>query len=720
MRRQQATSTRSTSKCDVAVSFDRLHPAIQHHIVNSLGWRSLRPLQERAIEPLIEGTHALLLGPTAGGKTEAAVFPLLSRMLTEHWFGLSLLYVCPLRALLNNLECRLHRYASYGGRRAAMWHGDVGHSARRAILADPPDVLLTTPESLEVMLVTPRVEHQTLFSGIQAVVIDEVHAFAGDDRGWHLLAILERIMRLAGRDIQRVGLSATVGNPDELLEWQAGSSKGPRQVVSAPQAASREADVQLDYVGSTENAATIIERLHQGEKRLVFCDSRARVEELAAGLVRRNVNTCVSHSSLSVDQRRCAEEAFASASDCVIVATSTLELGIDVGDLNRVIQIDAPMSVASFLQRLGRTGRRDGATANCLFLATTPDSFVRAAGLTRLWKDHFVEPIMPPPAPLHLLAQQILALSLQESGIGVADWNGWVGGMPGFRRIPPADVDAMLSYMAERELLWNDHGILSVGRESEQTFGRRHFLDLLSSFTTEPLFSVKHGKLDIGKVHQSSFAVKEDHPPVLLLAGLSWVVTYIDWDARVAFVEPTTLEGKSRWLGSGQALRYSLCQAIQRVLAGEELGATLSKRGEEQLTQTRSEFPWLTPESTHLVRSSNDRLLWWTFAGLFANSAIAEAIRDRNVRVGKVDNFVIALDADAPRERLDTALEEVRALDGTRLRTPVSDRAVSELKFSECLPSALARKVLSERMTDTSGVQATLQRPFQRHGSPGP
>ena len=176
-------------------------------------------------------------------------------------------------------------------------------SARRAILTDPPDVLLTTPESLEVMLVTPRVEHQTLFSGIQAVVIDEVHAFAGDDRGWHLLAVLERIMRLAGRDIQRVGLSATVGNPDELLEWQVGSSKGPRQVVSAPQAAPREADVQLDYVGSTENAATVIARLHQGEKRLVFCDSRAGVEELAAGLVRRSVNTFVSHSSLSVDQR---------------------------------------------------------------------------------------------------------------------------------------------------------------------------------------------------------------------------------------------------------------------------------------------------------------------------------------------------------------------------------------------------------------------------------
>ena len=131
--------------------------------------------------------------------------------------------------------------------------------------------------------------------------------------------------------------------------------------------------------------------------------------------MRRSVNTFVSHSSLSVDQRRRAEEAFAGRDDCVIVATS------------RVIQIDAPTSVASFLQRLGRTGRREGTTANCLFLATAPDSFVRAAGLTRLWKDQFVEPVMPPPAPLHLLAQQILALSQQESGIGVADWAGWPG-----------------------------------------------------------------------------------------------------------------------------------------------------------------------------------------------------------------------------------------------------------------------------------------------------
>ena len=183
---------------------------------------SLRALQEEAAGPVLDGTDALLLAPTAGGKTEAAVFPLLTAMETRRWSGLSVIYVCPLKALLNNLLPRLSAYAGWLGRRAAIWHGDVGAAARQRLLRDPPDVLLTTPESLEAMLISLKVSHEQLFSGLRAVVVDEVHAFAGDDRGWHLLAVLERLTRVTGRPIQRIGLSATVGNPSELLGLAAG------------------------------------------------------------------------------------------------------------------------------------------------------------------------------------------------------------------------------------------------------------------------------------------------------------------------------------------------------------------------------------------------------------------------------------------------------------------------------------------------------------------
>jgi len=230
---------------------ERLHPVVVHHIVNTLGWPSLRALQEEAAGPVLDGSDALLLAPTAGGKTEAAVFPLLTAMETGRWSGLSVIYVCPLKALLNNLLPRLSGYAAWLGRRVAIWHGDVGAAARQRILRDPPDVLLTTPESLEAMLISLKVSHGELFSGVRAIVVDEVHAFAGDDRGWHLLAVLERLTRVTGRSIQRIGLSATVGNPSELLGWLQGSGRGRRPgVVVAPglgtAPGSASGDVELD------------------------------------------------------------------------------------------------------------------------------------------------------------------------------------------------------------------------------------------------------------------------------------------------------------------------------------------------------------------------------------------------------------------------------------------------------------------------------------------
>ena len=170
------------------------------------------------------------------------------------------------------------------GRRAALCHGDVKQSHRKRILRDPPDCLLTTPESLEVMLISPNVDGRSLFSHLRVVIIDEIHAFAGDDRGWHLLSVLSRVSRLTSRDVQRIGLSATVGNPETLVDWLAGTCPGKRGVFLPPQSSTTEADVTLDYVGSLQNAALVISRLHRGEKRLVFIDSRSRAEQLASEL----------------------------------------------------------------------------------------------------------------------------------------------------------------------------------------------------------------------------------------------------------------------------------------------------------------------------------------------------------------------------------------------------------------------------------------------------
>jgi ATP-dependent helicase Lhr and Lhr-like helicase len=278
----------------------------------------------------------------------------------------------------------------------------------------PPDILLTTPESLEAMLVSQKVDHRRFFGDLRAVIVDEVRAFGSGDRGWHLLAVLERLSRIAGRSPQRIGLSATVGNPDALLEWLQGSSAGKREGVvvgrhhgsfgvKEPELA---IDLQLDYVGSVANAAKVTAVPHRGEKRLVFADSKRLVEMLGADLRARGVTTYLVHASLSLDERRRAEQAFTEGRDCVIVSTSALELGIDVGDLDRVIQINSPVTVAAYLQQLGRSGRHAGTVRNCLFLALDEENFPLAAGLLLAWGRGFVEPVAAPPEPRHIVAQQ--------------------------------------------------------------------------------------------------------------------------------------------------------------------------------------------------------------------------------------------------------------------------------------------------------------------------
>ncbi|MEV4529213.1 DEAD/DEAH box helicase [Streptosporangium sp. NPDC049304] len=739
-----------------------LHPTLVHHLVNTLGWPSLRPLQQQALGPLASGQDALLLAPTAGGKTEAAAFPLLSAMAAQHWTGISILYVCPIKALLNNLLPRLERYAEWLGRRVALWHGDVTSSRRAAILRDPPDILLTTPESLESMLVSTKVDHPVIFAGLRAVVVDEVHAFAGDDRGWHLLCVLERLTRIAGRPIQRVGLSATVGNPTELLAWLQGSSRGNRtgEVISpsgepsgnspdsiAPSPPTHDpsasfgpssspptchdslsvppggspaladpfggspggpppGDVELDHVGSVANAAKVIAALHRGEKRLVFCDSRQLVEELGTRLRTLGVTVFLSHASLSVEERRRAEHAFGEGRDCVIVATSTLELGIDVGDLDRVIQIDAPSTVASFLQRVGRTGRRPGSTRNCLFLALDEQGLLRASGLLRLWGRHWVEPVTPPPEPRHIVAQQFLALCLQEYRIGDRTWPEWWPGLEPFG----AEAAPILRHLVSAGFVDTDGGMLFIGPAAEKAFGHRHFMELTTVFTASPQFTVLHGRAEIGRVDPSLLCDHREGPRLLLLAGRSWQVTWIDWRRRRCFVEAAEHGGRARWQSGGlpRGTSFQLMQAIREVLLGATPPVRLTHRAVDALAGARERhLDVVHPGGSVIVRGDDVR--WWTWAGYRANLTLRSTLASVADPKQQVTDAWLRLRTDVSKESWTSALRD--SAEGLCLPEP-DPGALEGLKFNTALPARLAERTLAARLADFDGARAILN---QRH-----
>jgi len=679
----------------------RLHPGLVHHVVNTLGWPSLRPLQAAAVDPLLDGRDALLLAPTAGGKTEAAIFPILTAMAERDWRGLSVLYVCPLRALLNDLHPRIAGYAGWLGRTAGLWHGDTTAGQRRRIRLERPDILLTTPESIESILVSTLIDPRQFFGGVRIVIVDEVHAFAGDERGWHLLAVLERLAHLAGRPVQRIGLSATVGNPDALVRWLQGGAAATRPaVVLAPPAegTGAAAEIGLDYVGSVENAATVVSALHAGEKPLVFCESRGQTEQLALALRARQVRTFVSHSSLSADERRQAEQAFAEARDCVIVATSTLELGIDVGDLDRVIQLDAPATVASFPQRLGRTGRRAGAGRSMLFLATRESAALHAAGLLRLWQDGYLEPVTAPPAPRHIAAQQLLALCLQEKRVGRATWPEWYGDIGLFDETTPEIVN----WLVDTGHLDVEEGMLFIGPEAERRFGRRHFSELLTVFAAAPEFTVLHGRQELGTTDALMLMTKVDGPRVISLGGRAWRVTHIDWPHHRCHVDTTDLPGRSLWQGGLPPHSYPLAQAQRAVLLGADPDVNLSHRATKAPASLRNDAGIRVWHGGTVVERRDDQPLWWTWAGARANATLAAALLDLVEVERRIDNHRLPLRADTSPDRLRRALGGAAA--GPLPPPLVTPDAVDGLKFGDVLPPQLATETLAARMSDPAGA----------------
>lgn len=684
----------SDAAADALSAFDRLHPAVQYHVVNSLGWPGLRLLQERSVAPILAQQHALLIAPTAGGKTEAAMLPVLSRMLSEEWKGVSVLYICPIKALLNNLEARLSYLAGLLGRSVQLWHGDIGQGEKARSERELPDILLTTPESLEGILIGSRRDHQRLLGSVRCVVIDELHAFAGDDRGWHLLALLERIQVLSSEKIQRIGLSATVGKPQALLDWLAGHAAGERALVHI-QAPPAEVDLRVDYVGSLSNAAILISQLHRGEKRLVFCDSRSRVEEISIALRALGVDVFVSHAALSADTRRQAEQAFAERQNCVIVATSTLELGLDVGDLDRVIQIDAPGSVASFLQRLGRTGRRSGSRRNMLFIATRDAGLLESLAIAQLFANGFVEPVRSPPLPYHLIVQQLFAM-LFERGLELEEevFLELLRRVPGYGEVLDASWEVLRDHLIASGYLIRTGFLLSLGPRAERAFRGRGLADLCVSFDSPRSFAAMQGNTLLGHVDPLSLSNRKEGPVLLALGGRSWRVASVDWTRDRVYVEPADDKGATRWMGGSRGVSRVIATQVRELIEHPVAAdaPVLTKRSATRLAEICTEQePTLV---TTPVRLDDGSYEWWTYEGLASNLILAAKITAAGGLYSTVGSYSLRFKLS------DARLAGIGGWHGVSALEPVwITQEEQRIKFAALVPVELMNRMTYERVS---------------------
>jgi ATP-dependent Lhr-like helicase len=630
--------------------FSRFPARLQAAIANRLGWTSLRPVQEQAGHAILDGKNAVVLAPTAGGKTEASMFPVLANLIDRPTTVESVraLYIAPIKALLNNQADRLGLYTEMVGLDRFLWHGDVGQSARKQFLREPTDLLMTTPESLEVMLVSSKVPTPRLFRDLRFVVIDEVHALAGQDRGAHLMSVLERLARFTGNDVQRIGLSATVGNPEAILSWLQGTSRRPGIVVDPPKPpARRKLLVHLDAsVGALADRAAA---RATGHKSLFFCESRALTEIIAERLRDRGTDVFVHHSSVSLEERELAEERFQSGGNASIVCTSTLELGIDVGDLDLVFQTNAPSTVSSFMQRMGRTGRRKDTVANTTFFCDDPESVLQATALIELAREGWVESVPPQTRCWPALVHQLLAMTLQFGGVSRANFWDQLSRVPDFSGVSREELDEVLDHMLERDFLYEAGGLLSMGDRAERVYGRKNFFELYAVFSSPQYYRVfTQAEKEIGTLEQKFVDGLVEEMTSFLLGGRAWLVHEISHRQRTVKVIPAPRGKKPSWGGFvPKMLSFELCQRIKRLLVESTEHSYLTDDARMMFEEYRADFAELLRRTGHAIQHDDSgHALWWTFAGGQINHTLKYALAEMTGWKIVADNWHLRIEGD--------------------------------------------------------------------------
>jgi len=694
-------------------SFSQLQPGTQHALSHGLGWRELRPVQELSIPAIHSGKNCLILAPTAGGKTEAAMIPVLDLLVRDRTRPVGALYLSPLKALVNNQEERLAQLFGFCQRRVFKWHGDVTAARKKAFLKDPADLLMTTPESLEVLLTAsgpPALPgRRELLQDLRVVVLDEVHAFAGDDRGDHLLCLLERLGDLIGRELQRIGLSATVGNPDFLLEWLGGG-----ELVDPGRPKSKR-KLEILPLSPFESPGLAAARLAQGKKTLLFAESRSRTEELKTALQDHGVTTYVHHSAISREAREESERAFARGRNCCIVCTSTMELGLDVGDLDLVLQYHSPATVSAFLQRLGRTGRRADTAGHMAFLTDEGWSFLQVCALIELARRGWVEPIEASPRSLVVFLHQMLARVVSEGSVAVTDLLAGVGRPYCFSELSRATRRRLLDHLLEQDYFLQADGAIVLGTTGERRLSKNHFQDLYSIFDTPRSLKVINPRgQEVGNI-DAWFAqsLGEQGKSVFALGGRSWVPVRTDWENSILYVEPAASGRVATWMGTPRLLSRKLCEEMHALLRSQEPVPFLSERGARTLQKLRDEWrPHVEREGLN-VSWDGEWCTVYTFAGGKINNLLGKAFQHQTGVQPSINNVQIKARADVAR--WDQTLEAVRAGHYRELQHHLVQwlpRARFS-KYQDLLPPELLEVYLAERLLDLPGAEEIAAQPLR-------
>ena len=727
--------------------FNRFAPFIRDYIY-SHKWEELHEIQVAAANIIFDTEYNLLLtSGTASGKTEAAFLPVLTQLWENPSGSVGVLYVSPLKALINDQFERLEELLEEADIPVTKWHGDASPSKKKRLLQTPRGVMQTTPESLESLLIRNSAGINRLFSDLRFVIIDEVHYFMDGDRGLQLLSILERLQRIIGYEPRRIGLSATLGDPTNAEKWL---SMGTSAECVTPKVTekSRKVRLSVDFFPIAEkipqkdskvlldNYYSYLYKITSGKRCILFSNSKGEVEENIGHLKRISAEKhgrdvyLVHHANVSPALREFAEERMRGGELPVCMgATVTLELGIDLGHLERIVQTGCPLTVSGFVQRLGRTGRRGGtgemyfafrqdmSVPQNLFYKDINWDFVMCIAQILLYtREKWVEPMYLPKMPFSMLYHQTMAIMASSGSVQPRDLARQILTLNVFSDISKDDYLLLLRHLLENEHLErSEDGGLLIGKKGEGIVNNYEFLAVFSV----PLeFTVRQGSEVIGTV-QNPFPPKSQ----FALAGQAWEVTELDKKELIIYVKKIEGVSANMWTDTGnEYVHTKVMKKILEIIQSDEEYMFLSASAKKRLSDIRmlcrnadysDDFSdKMIEDKTHGERMvlpiSDSGFAVFPFLGTRGTMALMYALRERGFRaevyLSKYIPICIEVTTDRGRQTLINALNEIKANGADKYKFTIPDNCEIAGKFNDYIPRGLLKKQYIEDYLDTDDL----------------
>ena len=724
------------SGAEPSQAFELLNTGLQRWMWKQ-GWKELRPIQEEAAGPILKGIRDVIIAaPTAGGKTEAAFLPILTR-LADGSDGHLCVCVSPLKALINDQYHRLLEMGEAAKVPVTRWHGDVPRSEKKKFLDSPRGVLLITPESLEARLVRGGSQAKLILGELADIVVDELHAFIGTERGKQLQSLLNRLELLNRRRVPRIALSATLGSMElaaaylrphakeaAILLKQDGAGRQLQLIQRGYRSRAVSPDSEKDD-GGGGGLHEISDHLYgvlRGSHNLVFANSRGRVEEVADFLRRRCEVERVPneflphHGSLSRDLREHAEERLKDKSrPSTLVATTTLEMGIDVGAVRSIAQVGTLPSVASMQQRMGRSGRQEGEPAILRIYIQEDDGradmspqdalraqTVQSIAMVQLMLDGWIEPPAVSTLNLSTLIQQILSLIAQHGGVRASDaWSVLCEHGP-FNIADKSLFVALLRSLGHHELVTQtSDGLLVLGERGEKLV--EHY-DFYAAFFSPDEFQVRYEGRELGALPITQPVVPGSH---IILGGSRWEVINTDVEAKVITVRRSRGGSPPRFDGGAALVDDRVRAQMRSVYLSDSEPRFLDRVGQQFLREGRRAFLSYGLKDRNIVSISRG-CLFFPWCGTRGMCTLELAFISYGL---SVSNEGVSLSVGCTEKEL---LEVARSLlsDGLPPAPELAARVGNKLlgKYDHYLPDELLDLNYASEIFDVPAAEGALRR----------